>query len=305
MRTLQIPDDDGVVREARDVHLNWVSPGYFTTMRTPIQVGRDFTWQDTVTSPKTALVNQTMARRYFGNERAVGRRVTLDEATYEIVGVVGDAKYLELRDTVPPTLYFSAFQQDRASGQFVIRTEGRPLAIESPAREIVRAVAPSIAVTKVRSLAEQVDASIVRERMLGVLSGFFAGLGLLLAAVGLYGVMAYMVARRTSEIGIRMALGAKPSLIARMVLREALTLTAGGIVAGTAVAASGLPQPRTPAVRVDPDRSADDSERGRRARRDGTRGRVPPEPAGRTARSRRWRSATSSVGTARRRDDSH
>jgi predicted permease len=236
MRTLHVRDDDGAVREARNVHLNWVSPGYFSTMRTPIQAGRDFTWQDTVTSPKTALVNQTMARRYFGNEQAVGRRVTLDTATYEIVGVVGDAKYLELRDTVPPTLYFSAFQQEHASGQFVIRTEGRPLAIESSAREIVHAAAPSIAVTKVRSLAEQVDASIVRERMLGVLSGFFAGLGLLLAAVGLYGVLAYMVARRTSEIGIRMALGAKPSLIARMVLREALTLTAGGIVAGTVVA---------------------------------------------------------------------
>jgi len=197
-------------------------------------MGRDFAWQDTVTSPKVAIVNQTLARQYFGNESALGGRVTLDGGSLEIVAVVGDSKYLEVRDKVPPTVYFSAFQQEHTSGQFVIRTDGRPLAIAAAAREIVHTVAPSVAVTKVRSLAEQVDASIVRERMLGVLSGVFAALGLVLAGVGLYGVMAYMVASRTSEIGIRVALGARPSRISGMVVREALLLTAAGVVAGIA-----------------------------------------------------------------------
>jgi predicted permease len=234
MRTLHVTDHDGVVRKAEDVHLNWVGPDYFATMRTPVRAGRDFGWQDTVTSPKVAIINQTLARQHFGSESAIGGRVTLDGASHEIVAVVGDSKYLELRDKVPPTVYLSAFQQEQASGQFVIRTAGRPLAIGASAREVVRAVAPSVAVTKVRTLAEQVDASIVRERMLGVLSGAFATLGLLLAAVGLYGVMAYMVTRRTGEIGIRMALGATPSRISGMVVREALLLTAGGVVAGIA-----------------------------------------------------------------------
>ena len=234
MRTLGVTDHNGVVHKAEDVHLNWVGPDYFATMRTPIRVGRDFAWQDTATSPKVAIVNQTLARQHFGNESAIGGRITLDGGSHEIVAVVGDSKYLEVRDKVPPTIYFSAFQQEHTSGQFVIRTGGRPLAIAAAAREIVRTVAPSVAVTRVRSLAEQVDASIVRERMLGVLSGVFAALGLVLAAVGLYGVMAYMVTSRTSEIGIRVALGAKPSRISGMVVREALLLTAGGVVAGIA-----------------------------------------------------------------------
>jgi predicted permease len=234
MRTLGVLKPDGEIKEAQDVHLNWVSPDYFATIRTPIRMGRDFAWHDTPASPKVAIVNQTFARQHFGDESPIGARITLDGGSSEIVAVVGDSKYLELRDKVPPTVYFSAFQQEHASGQFVIRTAGRPMAAAAAAREVVRRVAPSVAVTSVRSLAEQVDASIVRERMLGVLSAGFAALGLLLAAVGLYGVMSYMVASRTSEIGIRMALGAKPSGISRMVVGEALVLTAAGVVAGIA-----------------------------------------------------------------------
>lgn len=158
----------------------------------------------------------------------------MDDLTYEIVAVAGDAKYLEIRDVMPPSMYFSAFQLPFVSGQLAIRTAGRPADMAATARDVLRAVAPSIAITSVRSLQEQIDASIVGERMLGVLSGFFAGLGLLLASVGLYGVMSYSVSRRTSEIGIRLALGAQPSRIRGMVVREALLLTAGGVAAGIA-----------------------------------------------------------------------
>ena len=235
MRTLHLEGHAGEARrEASSVYLNWVSPGYFATMSTPIYSGRDFTWQDTPASPKVAIINQRMARQYFGNESALGRRVSMDDVTYEIVAVVGDAKYLEIRDVVPPSMYFGAFQVPFVSGQLAIRTAGRPGDMAATARDVLRAVAPSIALTKVRSLQDQIDASIMGERMLGALSGIFAALGLLLVSVGLYGVMSYSVSRRTSEIGIRMALGAQPSRISRMVVREALMLTAAGVVSGIA-----------------------------------------------------------------------
>jgi putative ABC transport system permease protein len=233
MLTFALRGTDDVVREGRSLYLAWVSPNYFATMDTPIYVGRDFSWHDSAGSPKVAIVNQTLARQYFGDKSAIGARVvSKDGTTYEIIAVVGDAKYLELRETVPPTLYLHAFQQERVSSQFAIRAAGPPMSIATAARETIREIAPSIPVTSIRSLQEQVDGSIARERMLGALSGFFAGLGLLLVTVGLYGVMAYSVSRRTSEIGIRIALGAKQSQIRGMVIREALTLTGGGIAAG-------------------------------------------------------------------------
>ena len=235
MRTLWLEGDAGEGRrEAGSVYLNWVSPDYFATMSTPIYSGRDFTWQDTPASPKVAIINQRMARQYFGNESPLGKRVTKDDVTYEIVAMAGDAKYLEIRDVVPPSMYFSAFQVPSVAGQLAIRTAGRPGDMAAAARDVLRAVAPSIALTSVRSLQEQIDASIVGERMLGALSGVFAALGLLLVSVGLYGVMSYSVSRRTSEIGIRMALGAQPSRISRMVVREALMLTVAGVVTGIA-----------------------------------------------------------------------
>jgi predicted permease len=233
MLTFELRGTDDVVREGRGLYVAWVSPSYFATMDTPIYSGRDFSWRDSAGSPKVAIVNQTLARQYFGDKSAIGARVgSKGGTTYEIIAVVGDAKYLELRETVPPTLYLHAFQQERVSTHFAIRATGPPMSIATAARDTIREIAPSIPVTSVRSLQQQVDASIARERLLGALSGFFAGLGLVLATLGLYGVMAYSVSRRASEIGIRIALGAKQSQIRGMVIGEALTLTAGGIAVG-------------------------------------------------------------------------
>lgn len=233
MLTFELRGIDGVVREGRSLYVAWVSPNYFATMNTPIHAGRDFSWRDAAGGPKVAIVNQTLARQYFGEKSAIGARVgSKGGTTYEIIGVVGDAKYLELRETAPPTLYLHGFQQQGVSNQFAIRAEGPPMSIAAVARDTIRQAAPSIPVTTIRSLQDQVNASIARERMLAALSGFFAGLGLILATLGLYGVMAYSVARRTGEIGIRIALGADQSQIRRMVVREALALTAGGIAAG-------------------------------------------------------------------------
>jgi predicted permease len=222
-------------RQAGNVYINWVGPGYLSTMTTPIHAGRDFTWQDSATSPKVALLNRTAARRYFADHNPIGSRIN---DMYEVVGVVGDAKYLEVRESIQPTVYLHWFQQTHnVSGlQFTIRTDGTRVPVAAMAREVIREVAPTLAVTKTSTLDEQVDASIVRERMLSILSGWFACLGLTLAAIGLYGVMAYSVARRTSEIGIRMALGAAASQIAGMVVREALLLTVSGIVIGIGAA---------------------------------------------------------------------
>ena len=232
MRTLVVRGADGIAREARNLHLLWVGPNYFSTMEVPIHAGRDFTWHDSVNAAKVAIINQTMARQYGGGDNVLGGAIMIDGVTYGVIGIAGGAKHLELREKVPPTLYLHGFQHDTVPGQFAIRSAGAPRGIADAARAHIRIIAPSVAITSVRTLAEQLDASIVRERMLGVLSGFFAAVGLLLAAVGLYGVMAYSVSKRTGEIGIRMALGAKPLQVCDMVIREALMLIGVGLAFG-------------------------------------------------------------------------
>jgi putative ABC transport system permease protein len=231
-------------RETPSVYMNWVSPGYFATMGTPIYSGRDFTWRDTPASAQVAIVNRAMARQYFGTETPLGARLESHDNTFEIVAVVGDAKYLDVRESLQPTVYFHwaqqsdelLLQQNVRGGQFAIRSDLPPASLAAAARAAMHDLLPSMAVTKIWTLEDQLNASIVRERMLSLLSGGFAVLGLLLAAIGLYGVMAYSVARRTNEIGIRMALGAQPVQIAATVVREALILTTIGIVAGAAAA---------------------------------------------------------------------
>ncbi len=169
--------------------------------------------------------------------------MTLRGQTFEVVGIVGDAKDHGLRGAIPPTLYVHWMQQQdelleenvRLS-QIAIRTATPPHSLAAAARETIRAATPLMAMTNVRTLDEQVDTSIARERVRSIVSGFFASLGLLLAAIGLYGVMAYTVARRTSEIGIRMALGARALQIGGMVVREALLVTAVGIAIGIGIA---------------------------------------------------------------------
>jgi predicted permease len=240
--TILIAGEKALQRKG-EVSVNRVSPGYFATTGTPIHTGRDFSWQDTAAGPKVALVNQTFSRRHFGTESPIGQRFTLRGDTLEIVGVVGDAKYYGLRGAIPPTVYVHWMQQhdelleeNVRLSQIAIRTDTSPLAVASTVRDLIRGTAPLMAITNVRTFEQQVDSSIARDRVLSIVSGFFASLGLLLAAIGLYGLMAYMVARRTSEIGIRMALGAERLQIAGMVAREAVAVTLGGVVIGLGAA---------------------------------------------------------------------
>jgi putative ABC transport system permease protein len=223
--------------DRRYVSLNPIAPNYFTTYGTPFVAGRDFSFDD-AGRPPVAIVNQAMARHYFETGNALGRRFTFEGQTrsYEIVGVVADAKYLDLYETPPRTVYLNMFQGGGASSDFALRTDVAPSAVVSDVRRIVSQVVPNVSVRKVTTLTEQVDASIVAERLMVLLSGAFAVTGALLAAIGLYGLLAYTVSRRTTEIGVRMALGATKDQITSMVLRSALGLVVAGLLIGAPLA---------------------------------------------------------------------
>jgi putative ABC transport system permease protein len=223
--------------EIRNIAENWVAPKYFETLGTPFLAGRDFTFQDRGRS-RVVIINQTMARYYFGDRDPLGRHVTFDgdDQPYEIVGVVGDSKYFEMREATLRTIYFNTFQERWVPSQFALRMNTDPVAVTNDVRRTVLASLKAVPVQRVTTLADQVDASIVPERLIAVLSGWFGTLGALLAAIGLYGLLAYMVARRVNEIGIRMALGATRSDVTQMVLGDASRMVLTGMAVGAAIA---------------------------------------------------------------------
>lgn len=231
----------------RYVPLNWVGPRYFETFGTPLLGGRDFAFSDRG-GPAVAIVNQAMARHYFGDRSPIGGRFQLvgpsnsgitgapPDQVYEIVGVAADAKYLDLREPPPRTIYLNAFQEPRMFSRFALRTSGDPAAVASDVRRIVQEDLKTVAVADMTTMDALVDGWIVPERVIAMLSTLFGGLGALLAALGVYGLLAYSVARRTNEIGIRIALGATRSNISRMVLRGAVGLVCTGVVIGVPLA---------------------------------------------------------------------
>jgi predicted permease len=219
--------------EDKEAYMNRVAPKYFETLGTPLLAGRDFTLQDRKGTPTVAIINQTMARYYFRNSSPIGRHVTMGHDPMEIVGVVGDAKYLSLRETTPRTVYLPCFQDDLPWVPAVFVRTSLPIsAIATPLRRAVRDLDKSVAVAGIKTLSQQVEQSLIRERMIAMLSSFFGLLALLLASIGLYGVMSYSVVRRTNEIGIRAALGATRRDVVWLVLRETMLLVALGIAIG-------------------------------------------------------------------------
>jgi predicted permease len=221
--------------------VNWVAPKYFDTFGTAILSGRDFSFEDEGRE-RVAIINQAAARYYFGDGPAIGRRFTLEgqNRPFEIVGVVADAKYLTLRDEAPRTVYLNAMQESRMfANRLSIRSATAPTAVAGDVRRMVDEVFKSGAVASMTTLDDQVDAEIVPERMIALLSTLFGVLGAALAGLGLYGLLAYTVSRRTNEIGVRMALGATPRGVIGMVLKSAAGIVIAGLIVGVPVSVAG------------------------------------------------------------------
>jgi predicted permease len=215
-----------------------VSPGYLEAMRIAVRQGRLLTWRDGTGAPAVAVINETMARKYFDGG-ALGRRFSFGDRlpVFEVVGVVADGKYVDLReDHVPRFVYLSFLQSPFPAGEMTLhaRTEGDPLrSLDAVTREL-RALDPALPLSGVSTLEDQIAESLSSERILATLGSAFGVLALLLAAVGVYGVLAFAVARRTREIGLRMALGARPAAASWMVLRQVAGSCAVGLVVGLA-----------------------------------------------------------------------
>lgn len=232
-------------KESFDLHRHLVGPGYFDTLGIPTLIGRALDERDNASGPKVAVVNQTLARSAFGDDNPLGKTLRFGSDAkprdFQIVGVVGDAKYNDLRKPAPPTAYFAYLQAiDVASFMtFQIRTKTDPEALVAALRAEVASVDANIPITKLDTLVQRIDKALLFERMFSRLTAAFGLLALVLVCVGLYGTMSYFVARRTNEIGIRMALGAQPVRVFRMVLVEGFLLTAAGVAVGLAVAGFG------------------------------------------------------------------
>ena len=219
-------------REQPEVDVASVGGGYFEAMGIPILQGRTFSEQDTPDKPRVAVVNRTLADRFWPGETAIGRRIVDGDRTYEVVGIARNGKYRTLGESPRPFLYRSIDQTRASMRVLVVRFERLDLASAEVVRRAIRSDAPHLAISNLVSLEEAVTAAFLLPRYGARLFGLFGFLGLFLAAVGLYGVLAYAVTRRTHEIGLRMAIGARPADILHMILRQGITLTLLGALLG-------------------------------------------------------------------------
>ena len=217
-----------------------VSAGYFQTMGIPLLAGREFSARDRMGAPRVAVVNDVFANSYFRNENPIGRRFGLGrgaKGNIEIVGVVRGSKYATVDEKIPSEFYLAGAQDENPSSLVVYaRTAGDPKTVFQALRREVGALDAGLPITSLRTMDDQIDESLSAQRAMAGLSAFFGILATLLAAIGLYGVMAYTVTRRTREIGIRLALGADRGSLLKLVLREVALLTAVGVAIAIPVA---------------------------------------------------------------------
>jgi predicted permease len=224
----------------RHVPFNSVGQSFFTTMGIPVLYGRSFDLRDTSSSPRVAVINRELAQKEFAGRNPIGAsfRTKQGGEQFEIVGVCADAKYAWLRGEDSPTFYVLYTQQEDARGSmtFEVRTKGNPRDFSGAIRGVVESVDKDLPLIEVRTQEEQIDATLAPERSFATVTTGFGILALLLASIGVYGVMAAGVSRRFNEIGVRMALGARAGQVLRMVLGEAMSLAFAGVGVGLCVA---------------------------------------------------------------------
>jgi predicted permease len=241
--TFSIPGRTPPSGVAMITNTNGLAVNFFDAMALPLVRGRGFTESDHAGAPTVCVVNQTFARTYFGEEDPVGRSLVFSapnfRRTVAIVGVARDAKYTDLRGATPATVYFSVRQQPDGAANFAVRTAGDPAALLPAIRAAVREIDPALPVLNLRTQREQIERLHGQERLFARLSGFFGLTTLVLACIGLYGLLSHAVALRDGEIGLRIALGATPRQVRDQFVGEALALVCTGIVLGLGAAYAG------------------------------------------------------------------
>ncbi len=230
--------DGYVPRENEEIVINYstVSPRYFETMGIPIRAGREFTDADTLEAPRTVVINEAMARRYWKDGSALGTVVRFGTSAAEVVGIVADTKYASINERPLPQLFLSLARSEMSTLRLFVRTGGDPGPLVADVRNAIRALDPNLPIYDARTVTEHMQVAVFAQRMAANLLGAMGVLALLLAAIGLYGVMAYAVSQRMQEMGIRLALGASPSSLLSMIVGQGMKLTTVGLVIGLTLA---------------------------------------------------------------------
>ena len=244
-RTVQVEGHRSSADERNSVAFNVIGPRFFATLGTPLLAGREFDARDNASSPNAAIVNERFARRFFGGHDAVGRHVSSGGITYEIVGVAADARYKTMRDDPISTIYVALAQQrnDQPAGySYLLRVSAGAERLAPAIDRVVRDVHPALRVSRTRVYAAIINDAIETERALALFGGLFGALALVVAGLGVFGLLAFQVARRTNELGIRLALGAGRSAVMALVLRDVVVVAACGVSIGAiaAMAVTGV-----------------------------------------------------------------
>ncbi len=213
-----------------------VAPRHFETMRTPVREGREFLRSDTKDAPLVVIINETMARRYWPNGGALGGHIRFGQRPAEVIGIAADSRYNALNEGPLPQIFLPLEQNNVGTVALLIRVNGDPAAALNGIRDAIRALDPNLPVYNARTMTEHMQTAVFAQRMAADLLGALGVLALLLAAIGLYGVMAYAVSQRTQEMGIRLALGASPGALLAMVVLQGMRLTIVGLAIGLTIA---------------------------------------------------------------------